>query len=104
MLMSHVCGKGFRIQWEKIRQSLLRADPLGVHQRCRESIRCHVYRVSGPLALWHIDGNHKLIRCSPYFSIIFTNDKNVITLYFAKRNETICFAKYHFTKCNKLLG
>lgn len=58
MLMGHVRGKGLRIQWERVRQSLLRTD----HQRWRESIRRRVYRVPGPLALWHIDGNHKLIR------------------------------------------
>ena len=79
MLMGHVRGKGFRIQWEKtVRQSLLRTDPLGVHQRWRESIHHHVYRVYGPLALWHINGNHKLIRCSPHFTIIVTNDNNII--------------------------
>ena len=65
--MGHVCSKGLRIQWERVRQSLLRTDPSGVHQRRRESIRRRVYRVSGPLALWHIDGNHKLIRCNSYF-------------------------------------
>jgi len=59
--MGHVRSKGLRVQWERVRQSLLRTDPLGVHQRCRESIRRLVYRVPGPLALWHIDGNHKLI-------------------------------------------
>ena len=69
MLMDHVRGKGYRIQWERVRQSLLRTDPLGVHQRWRESIRRRVYHVSGPLALWHIDGNHKLTRYRPYFAL-----------------------------------
>ena len=45
---------------------MLRTDHHGVHQRWRESIRRRVYRVSGLLALWHIDGNHKLIRYSSY--------------------------------------
>ena len=62
MLMGFVRGRGFRIQWERVRQSLLRTDPSGVLQRWRESIRRRVYSVPGPLALWHIDGNHKLIR------------------------------------------
>ena len=69
MLMGHVRGKGYRIQWERVRQSLLRTDPLGVRQRWRKSIRRRVYHVSGPLALWHIDGNHKLIRYRPYFAL-----------------------------------
>ena len=66
MLMGHIRSQRFRIQWERVRQSLLRTDPSGVHQRWRESIRRRVYRVSGPLALWHIDGNHKLIRYISY--------------------------------------
>ena len=48
---------------------MLRTDPSGVHQRLRESIRRRVCRVSGPLALWHIDINHKLIRYSSYRTI-----------------------------------
>ena len=40
---------------------MLETDPSGVHQRWKESIRRRVYCVSGPLALKHIDGNHKLI-------------------------------------------
>ena len=62
MLKGYLRGKGLRVQWERIRQSLLRTDPSGVHQRWRESIRRRKYWVPGPLALWHIDGNHKLIR------------------------------------------
>lgn len=62
MLMGHMRSKGLRIQWHRVRQSLLRTDPSGVHQRWRDSIRRRKYCVPGPLALWHIDGNHKLIR------------------------------------------
>ena len=39
-----------------------RVDPEGVVLRWREAIQQRKYRVSSPLALWHIDGNHKLIR------------------------------------------
>ena len=62
MLMGHVRSRGLRIQWERLRQSLLRTDPSGVHERWRQSIKRRVYRVAAPLELWHIDGNHKLIR------------------------------------------
>jgi hypothetical protein len=62
MLKGYICGKGIRVQWERIRQSLIRTDPSGVHERWKESIRRRKYWVPGPLSLWHIDGNHKLIR------------------------------------------
>lgn len=54
--------KALRVQWERVRQSLLRTDPTGVHQRWRDSICYRKYWAPGPLALLHINGNHKLIR------------------------------------------
>ena len=48
---------GYRIQIERIRQSLLRIDPVRrVFERIR--IRRRTYSVAGPNALWHHDGQH----------------------------------------------
>ncbi|KAK3732013.1 hypothetical protein QZH41_016884, partial [Actinostola sp. cb2023] len=55
-------SNGHRVQRERIRQSLLRTDPGGAMQRWRETVRRRQYNVHSPLSLWHIDGNHKLIR------------------------------------------
>jgi hypothetical protein len=54
---------GIRVQQIRVRQSLQRCDPEGVATRWLNTVhpRCS-YSVYGPLALWHIDGNHKLIR------------------------------------------
>ena len=62
MLMGYMQGKGIRIQWRRLHHSLQRTDPSGVHQRWRASICRRKYSVPGPLALYHIDGNHKLIQ------------------------------------------
>lgn len=62
MLKGHLKSQGLTVQRERVRQSLLRTDPTGVLQRWRDSIRRRVYYVPFPQALWHIDGNHKLIR------------------------------------------
>lgn len=40
----------------------VRINYLGVEQRKRKRIPRREYRVNGPHHLWHIDGNHKLIR------------------------------------------
>lgn len=66
MLKGHLKSQGLTLQRERIRQSLLRTDPTGVLQRWRDSIRRRVYSVPFPQALWHIDGNHKLIRYAAY--------------------------------------
>ena len=47
---------------ERVRASLHRVDPANVQLRQRNTIRRRVYNVAGPNSLWHIDGNHKLIR------------------------------------------
>ena len=57
-------GQGIRVQWSRVRSSLWRTDPSGILlQTSQLSIvnRCH-YSVPGPRSLWHLDGNHKLIR------------------------------------------
>ena len=39
-----------------------RVDPGGVIWRLRRALHRRVYNVTSPNALWHIDGNHRLIR------------------------------------------
>ncbi len=55
-------SQGILVQERKLRESLQRCDPLGSALRWFASIHRRSYNVSSPLALWHIDGNHKLIR------------------------------------------
>ena len=61
--------RGHRIQENKIRESMRRLDPDGVLLRTLQSrpVLRRAYQVAGPLSLWHIDGNHKLIG---YFHIL----------------------------------
>lgn len=62
MVKGYLKGKGFRIQYSRIRESLLRIDPAGLAERWRVTVKRRKYKVRYPLSLWHIDGNHKLIR------------------------------------------
>ena len=55
-------SRGHRVQHTRIREALLRTDPVGLTQRWSQNLRRRTYHVAGPLSLWHIDGNHKLIR------------------------------------------
>ncbi|XP_053380857.1 uncharacterized protein LOC123533407 isoform X2 [Mercenaria mercenaria] len=65
-IQSLLLSKGLKIQEHKVRHALRECDPCGV-LFCRvfltsSRIQRRTYSVSGPQALWHIDGNHKLIR------------------------------------------
>ena len=61
-LAGHLASRNIKVPRARIRDSLWRVDPLGVAARKCQSIHRRVYCVSRPLALWHFDGNHKLIR------------------------------------------
>ena len=56
--------RGILVPRFRYRESLRRVDPIGVVQRWGSLCQRRKYKVYGPLALWHIDGNHKLIRYS----------------------------------------
>ena len=61
-MMGHLLAQGIRVQQHRIRESQRRVDPDGSVLRRLTTINRRQYSVRGPLALWHIDGNHKLIR------------------------------------------
>ena len=61
-LAGYLASRNIRVPRERLRQSLQRVDPVGVSVRRCRAIHRRVYSVSRPQALWHFDGNHKLIR------------------------------------------
>ena len=61
LLAGYLRAIHINVQRSCVRESLTRVDALGiVARRCR-TVHRRVYNVSRPLALWHVDGNHKLI-------------------------------------------
>ena len=61
-MQGHLLSRGIRVQQGRVRDSQRRIDPSGSMLRRLRVINRRQYQVDGPLALWHIDGNHKLIR------------------------------------------
>ena len=55
-------ARGINIQRHRVRDCLRRIDPVGTALRWNPRIYRRKYNVPHPNALWHIDGNHKLIR------------------------------------------
>ena len=57
-------ARGLRIQQERIREIMRRVDPRGTLLRALSLRAAHRrrYHVPGAQSLWHVDGNHKLIR------------------------------------------
>jgi hypothetical protein len=63
-MRGYLLSRGIIVQERRTRESMRRVDPEGVILRCLQSrpVLRRKYCVAGPLSLWHMDGNHKLIR------------------------------------------
>ena len=61
-MYGYLLSRGIRVQFQRVRESQSRLDPEGTAMRRLHSLQRRRYCVPGPQHLWHIDGNHKLIR------------------------------------------
>ncbi|KAF3854259.1 hypothetical protein F7725_022314, partial [Dissostichus mawsoni] len=59
MVKGRLLSMGMHVQWRRVTASLHRVDPGLAGFNC---IVRRTYSVRGPLSLWHVDTNHKLIR------------------------------------------
>ena len=62
LVTGHLAAQGIIIPRAKLRASIHRVDPINTALRRSVTVRRRVYNVQGPNILWHIDGNHKLIK------------------------------------------
>ena len=62
ILIGYLRSRNIHIPRSRIRNSIHRMDPHGIEQRRLTTIRHRAYYVKGPNYVWHMDGNHKLIR------------------------------------------
>ena len=54
---------GAVVQRARVRDSMERVDPVGIAMRAlKPKLQRSRYVVAAPNSLWHVDGNHKLIR------------------------------------------
>lgn len=62
MVQGHLASRRLHVQRQKVRQAIHAVDPEGVQSRKRKPIKRRVYTNPFPNYVWHIDGNHKLVR------------------------------------------
>ena len=62
VVSGHLRSLGLHVQRGKVREVIRKVDPEGVEARRRRALKRREYSVPCPLYLWHVDGNHKLIR------------------------------------------
>ena len=62
MVQAHLLRLGFKVPRSSLRNAIHRVDHENTISRRFHTIRRRIYSVPHPNAVWHIDGNHKLIR------------------------------------------
>ena len=62
MLNGHLRSRGMVVQRKRLRESIRRVDSAGVEFRRRTTTTRRVYSMPCPNFIWHVDGNHKLLR------------------------------------------
>lgn len=101
LMTGHLARHNVFVPRARVRGSIHRVDPVNTALR---TIRRRVYRSEGPNAVWHVDGNHKLIRwrfvvhggIDGYSrSIVFLNCSN---------NNRSCTVLSHFRKATEEYG
>lgn len=70
MVLGHLRARGITVQQLRVRESMRRVDTEGTISRWLSVTERRKYSVSSPNALWHIDGNHKLIRGVSMYNFI----------------------------------
>lgn len=62
VVSGHLRSRGLHVQRAKVREIIREVDSERVEARRRRALKRREYSVPCPLFLWHVDGNHKLIR------------------------------------------
>ena len=62
MLAGRLRSQGIHVTRAKLRASIHRVDPEGTLERGSTAVKRRTYHVERANDVWHIDGNHKLIR------------------------------------------
>ena len=72
-MAGHLVTRGLLVPRSRLRASIHRVDPENTAARRSVTIRRRVYFADGPNAIWHIDGNHMLIRWRFVYIVALTD-------------------------------
>ena len=89
LMRGYLARLGHRVQQSRIRESMARTDPIGVISRWCNTVQRRQYSVASPNHLWHIDGNHRLIR----YNLLWLFPHNIyiyIYKYNCYKSQEIC--------------
>ena len=62
LMIGHLATQNISVPRARLQGSIDRVDPINTALRRSVALRRRVYHCEGPNAVWHVDGNHKLVR------------------------------------------
>ena len=104
MMSGHLLQQGIFIQRWRLRASIHRVDPVNTALRRSRTVRRRVYSVPGPNSVWHMDGNHKLIRWHFVVHGAIDGYSRVITFLKCSSNNTAGNVLMHFQRAVEVHG
>jgi hypothetical protein len=90
MIGKMLFGKGIVVQRFRLHESLHRVDEPGIADRSKGRLHRWTYNVQGANHVWHIDTNHKLVRCHMrIFGVIDGFSRLPLVLVCLNKNKAI---------------
>ena len=65
LMQGHLRRLNINVRRQDLRASIYRVDEKNTRLRRASVVRCRMYSADHPNSVWHLDGNHKLIRWRP---------------------------------------
>ena len=96
--------RGLLLQRRRVRESLSRVDPISRLLRRRQLIYRRHYQVRTPNSLWHVDGNHKLIRWRFVVHGAIDGYSRLVTFLHCSANNQAATVLHHFTTAVERFG
>lgn len=96
MVQGYLESRGLYIQRQKVRKAIHMVDPLGVEERKSKPIKRRIYTNPFPNYIWHIDGNHKLVRWRLVIHHGIDGFSRLVVFAHCSSNNRATTVLYHF--------
>lgn len=103
-VMGHLRARKIKVQRKRVRQSIHRVDPEGPSERSSRNFRHRVYESPCPNYVWHLDGNHKLVKWGFVTHLAIDGYTRLITFGATSDNNRAETVLQKFTRAVSLYG
>ena len=104
MTAGHLRARGVHVRRADLRAALHRVDPDGVVERRRSRLRHRVYDCPCPNYVWHMDGNHKLVRWGFVIHVAIDGFSRLVTFAETSTNNEARTVLNHFVSAVETFG